>query len=186
MENIPRKMTINERVVAEVRLGKSQAAKLVQGFVGSGLVAEHDVAIVDAMSVQLVALGGDFDIHTTSPQEQLVRRDMLEGTEFARFGTQEFGQWIFFVTPKTKGAHKLALRISANVNGHGHATLPDRVIPIDVVVSYSKWSAELAWRMAKLAGTGSVTGLFGALVGGFTGKYWWPPVEAWMKARGWM
>ena len=74
---------------------------------------------------------------------------------------------------------------------HPDATLlthlvDSRVIPIDVVVSYSKWSAELAWRMAKLAGTGSVTGLFGALVGGFTGKYWWPPVEAWMKARGWM
>lgn len=186
VENVPRQMIVNERSVVEVRLGTAKARDIASGFVGSAELQEHIIDIVETMSVQLIAHDGEFQIESTSPGEQLVMRDRLKGTPYEHLGMTAFGQWIFYVTPRERGRHKLALRISADIAGQGHATLPDKIIPIDVKVSYAKEGAAFGWRAIKLAFTGSMTGLFGALVGGFTSKYWWPPLEAWMQARGWL
>ncbi len=186
IENIPRQMTVAQKTTVEVRLGNPNAMGIGHGFAGPGELEEHLVNIVETMAVQLVADRDTFEIESTSPREQVIKRGRFKGTPYEHLGLAEFGQWIFYVTPKERGTHKLALRISAEIGGHGHATLPDRLIPVDVIVDYKKEGVALGTHAAKLAFTGSVTGLFGAIVGGVTSKYWWPPLEAWMRSMGWL
>ncbi len=146
VERIPRMMRVGKREQIEVRLGADGTPKLAMGLVGSGELVEHDLPIVETMAVDLYSPDDCFLIEPKSDREQLIKKDALRGTPLAAL-TDDYGRWMWSVTPQKVGKKKLALRVSARVldsNGWPtpHTLVPDRDIEIDVKVNKSA----LAWK----------------------------------------
>lgn len=182
VEKIPRKMVVGVREPVEVRLGR-QAENIGHGLVGSGTLTEHTVDIVETMAVELLAPDGAFTIEGASPTIQLVKRDVLSGTGYERFA-DEWGKWIWYVTPRERGSHPLSIRVSASVLDSRRvptsATLPDKNIEIAVAISVAKTTGAIIGKGARLAAGAVVTGI----VGGFTKDYWWPLLRAVLDGLG--
>lgn len=184
VEKIPRRMQVGVREPVEIRLGTPEAQNLRNSLLGAGSVAEHDVDIVETMSVELFSPDGAFKVEGASPIVQLVRRDVLKGTPFAKFAA-DFGQWIWYVTPQERGKHPLSIRVSASVldskGAQANAALPDRMFEIEVSVSLALASSSISKKIATLVASGSVTGIAGAFVGALTKDFWWPMVAPFFK-----
>src|SRR5262249_58242561 len=87
---IPRRMWVNHPETVEVRLGRTQAKGLTQGFAGRGEVTTEDIPIVETMSVSLMCEPGAFNIVARSEKDQLVKPDLVLGTPFH---SDDFGRW---------------------------------------------------------------------------------------------
>jgi hypothetical protein len=191
VEKIPREMIVGVREAVEIRLGpiEIELPTMGQGLVGRGTLTEHPLDIVETMSVELLAPGGTFEIESASPTMQLVKRGILADTPYAEFAN-EWGKWIWYVTPKERGTQPLAIRISASVlDSRGvptNATLPDKQIEISVAVNIAQSASSLALQTGKLAAGAIVTGVVGGLVGAATRDYWWPIVRLSLQQLGWI
>lgn len=178
IEKISRTMKLNVRQSIEIRLGSKNVPTeaMAQALTGSSSLSEHDIDIVEAMSVEVFSPDGAFDIEPASPKRQLVKRTLLTGTRYERF-TNEWGRWIWYVTPTKRGKHSLCIRVSASVfDGRGvlvDTMLPDKEIPVAIAISLIRSTKSLAQKAFGLTGGAVLTGL----VGGMTRDLWWPHVR---------
>jgi tetratricopeptide (TPR) repeat protein len=104
---IPSRMWVNLPETVEVRLGRKQARGIAEGFGGRGEVKTEDIPIVETMSVSLLCEPGAFDIEPRSEKDQLVKPDLVLGTAFH---SDDFGRWVWIVTPRQRGEHTLLVR----------------------------------------------------------------------------
>ena len=146
VEKIPRIMRVEKREQIEVRLGTEETPRLAFGLVGSGELVEHDLPVVETMAVDLYSPDDSFKVEAKSDREQLIKKDALRGTPLAKL-SDDYGRWMWNVTPQRIGKKQLCIRVSARVlDSHGHPTphtlVPDKEIEIDVKVNKSA----LAWR----------------------------------------
>jgi hypothetical protein len=171
---IPRRMWVNVPETVEVRLGRTQARGLTQGIGGRGEVRTEDIPIVETMSVSLVCGPGAFDIEARSEKDQLVKPDLVLGTAFH---SDDFGRWVWIVTPRQRGEHTLFVKVSAAIRDSrglpSTSSLPDRTFAVIVRVQLLRAAASALVRVApKLAWVVVTT-----LVGIFTKDYWWPAIR---------
>ena len=171
---IPKRMWLQLQETVEVRLGRSQARGLTQGFGGRGEVRTEDIPIVETMSVSLACEPGAFDVVPRSEKDQLVKPDLVLGTPFH---SNDFGRWVWLVTPRQKGEHTLLVKISAAMrDSRGLPTtssLPDKTFAVTVRVQLLRAAAGALARAAPGLAWAVVT----ALVGVFTKDYWWPAIR---------
>ena len=132
---IPQRMWVDFPETVEVRLGRTQARGLTQGFGGRGEVKTEDIPIVETMSVTLLCEPGAFDIEARSERDQLVKPDLVLGTAFH---SDDFGRWVWLVTPRRRGEHTLLVKVSAAIrDSRGLPTtssLPDKTFAVSVRV----------------------------------------------------
>ncbi len=126
---------------------------------------------------------GAFDIVARSEKDQLVKPDLVLGTPFH---SNDFGRWVWLVTPRRTGEHTLLVKVSAAIrDSRGLPTtssLPDKTFAVSVrvqivraVVSAITGAApELAWV--------AITTVVGSIVGILTKDYWWPAIR---RLLGW-
>lgn len=163
---------VEERV--QVQLGRTEAQGIMMGFMGRGEVKSEELPIVETMSVSLLCERGAFQILSMSPADQLVKPDLLKGTPFH---IDDFGKWVWLVTPKERGAHKLFVKVAAALkDSRGLPTtssLPDKIFEVRVRVQVMRSILNAFW--------GAVPSLLWVivttLVGIFTKDYWWPFVR---------
>jgi len=171
---IPRRMWVNLPETVEVRLGRTQARGLTHGFGGRGEVKTEDIPIVETMSVSLVCEAGAFDIESRSEKDQLVKPDLVLGTAFH---SDDFGRWVWLVTPRQRGEHTLLVKVSAAIrDSRGLPTtssLPDKTFAVSVRVQIMRAAGLALLRAAPRLAWVVVT----TLVGIFTKDYWWPAIR---------
>ncbi len=191
VERIPREMKVDKRERVEVRLGPAdvKAATMALGLIGIGSLEEHFVELVETMTVSLVSPSGAFEIEAESRPTQIVDHGAVKERHRAIVSDQ-WGKWIWSVTPKQTGEYYLLLNIAASVlDSRGipaDEVLPEKRIEIRVSVDLSQRAKGWAVSGGKLAGGGVVTGAIGGLAGGVTRDYWWPYVEAALRKIGWL
>jgi hypothetical protein len=171
---IPQRMWVDIPETVEVRLGRTQAQGLTQGFGGRGEVKTEDIPIVETMSVALQCEPGAFDVVARSEKDQLVKPDLVLGTAFH---SDDFGRWVWLVTPRRAGEHTLLVKVSAAIrDSRGLPTtssLPDKTFAVTVRVQIVRAMASAIVRAApKLAWVVATT-----LVGILTKDYWWPALR---------
>jgi hypothetical protein len=171
---IPQRMWVDIPETVEVRLGRTQAQGLTQGFGGRGEVKTEDIPIVETMSVALQCEPGAFDVVARSEKDQLVKPDLVLGTAFH---SDDFGRWLWLVTPRRAGEHTLLVKVSAAIrDSRGLPTtssLPDKTFAVSVRVQIVRAMASAIVRAApKLAWVVATT-----LVGILTKDYWWPALR---------
>ena len=176
VETIPRKMPLGDRQLVEAHLGRD-TPELKMGFAGSGVIASHDLPIVETMAVDLISDDSTFKIEALGERVQLVKKDAVPRN---LIGAADHGQWQWYVTPLKSGTRMLALRVSAKLRDSqgieaAHTLVPDRTIEISVTVNRFKW----IWPFFKWAGiaiaTGIVTGIASGIIRDDTV---WPVVRA--------
>jgi Tetratricopeptide repeat len=171
---IPRRMWINQPETVEVRLGRTQARGLTKGFAGRGEVKTEDIPIVETMSVSLMCEPGAFDIVARSEKEQLVKPDLVLGTPFH---SDDFGRWVWLVTPLKTGEHTLLVKVSAAIRDSrglpATSSLPDKSFAVSVRVQLVRAAASVLVRAAPRLAWVVVT----TLIGIFTKDYWWPAIR---------
>jgi hypothetical protein len=180
---IPQRMWVNEPETVEVRLGRTQAQGLAQGFGGRGEVRTEDIPIVETMSVTLLCAPGAFDIEARSEKDQLVKPDLVLGTAFH---SNDFGRWVWIVTPRRKGEHTLLVKVSAAIrDSRGLPTtssLPDRTFAVSVRVQILRsLLSALGSAVPRLVWV-ALTTVVGSIVGILTKDYWWPAIR---RLLGW-
>lgn len=180
---IPDKMWLGVEEVVEVRLGRAAATGLATGLLGSGKLTSEELPIVESMSVVLQAAPGAFEIEARAPDQQLVKRDVLAGTGLEG---NDFGRWIWHVTPRKLGAQQLVVQVSATVRDSrgvpASVALPDKSFPVAVAVSVRSSAS----RFVKWAVPGLTLAVLTGIVGGFTRDYWWPALSELLKSWGWL
>jgi hypothetical protein len=179
---IPAGMWLGIQETVEVRLGQQLAAEIMEGFSGRGDIRSEDIPIVETMSVSLMCAPGAFDIESRSQEVQLVNPALVKGTAFHQ---DDFGKWVWLVTPRQRGAQKLSVKVSAAIkDSRGVPTtssLPDKVISVDVRVHLG----HAATGTARYLAPRFISAVATALVGVLTKDYWWPYVRdvAWPAVR---
>lgn len=98
VEKFPRNMTVGRREQLEARLGIELTPHLVMGLYGSGPIQLHDLPAVETMALDLYSPDAAFSIEACSAREQLITKDILQGTPLAD-GSQPYGRWLWNVTP---------------------------------------------------------------------------------------
>jgi len=177
---IPKRMWLGVRETVEVRLGRPEAEAIMQFFGGRGEIRTGDMPIVETMSVSLLCGPGAFDIEARSDKEQLVKHDLVKGTPLQG---DDFGKWVWFVTPRERGKQTLLVKVSAAIrDSRGLPTtksLPDKVIAVTVRVHFVQATVGAVRHVAPGLAWAVVT----ALVGVLTKDYWWPAVrDTWWPA----
>jgi hypothetical protein len=171
---IPRRMWVNLPETLEVRLGRKQVQGLTEGFGGRGEVKTADIPIVETMSVSLMCEPGAFDIEQRSEKDQLVKPDLVLGTAFH---SDDFGRWVWLVTPRQRGEHTLLVKVSAAIrDSRGLPTtssLPDKTFAVSVRVQIMRAAGLALLRAAPRLAWVVVT----TLIGIFTKDYWWPAIR---------
>jgi hypothetical protein len=171
---IPKRMWLDIQETVEVRLGRTQAQGLTQGFAGRGDVRTEDIPIVETMSVSLACEPGAFDIVPRSEKDQLVKPDLVLGTPFH---SDDFGRWVWLVTPRQRGEHTLLVKVAAAIRDSrglpATSSLPDKTFAVSVRVQLFRAAAGALLRAAPGLAWAVVT----ALVGVFTKDYWWPAIR---------
>ncbi len=171
---IAQRMWVNVPETVEVRLGRTQAQGLTQGFGGPGEVRTEDIPIVETMSVTLLCEPGAFDIEARSEKDQLVKPDLVLGTAFH---SNDFGRWVWLVTPRRTGQQTLLVKVSAAIrDSRGLPTtssLPDRTIAVSVRVQLMRTVVSALARAAPKLAWVVVTTIVGIL----TKDYWWPAIR---------
>lgn len=171
---IPDHMWRGVEETVQVQLGTAEAQGVMTGFMGRGEVKAEDVPIVETMSVSLLCERNAFQIVHMCPRDQLVKPDMLKGTPFHK---DDFGKWVWLVTPKKRGAHKLLVKVAASLKDSrglpATSSLPDKIFEVTVRVQVMRSIANALWRAVPSLLWVIVT----TLVGIFTKDYWWPFVR---------
>lgn len=183
VHKIPAKMWLAQQEVVEVRLGRAAAAELSKGLAGRGDLTVEDLPIVETMSVSLYGEPGAFAIDRQSETSQLVMSDLLKGTPLE---TQDFGRWVWLVTPKKTGTHQLYVKVSAALkDSRGVATttkLPDK----EFKVSVSVHTGNAIGAVLKRAVPALALAALGGLIAAFSRDVWWPKLYAVLKNAGWL
>ena len=171
---IPGRMWLDVQETVEVRLGRKEARGLTQGFGGRGDVRTEDIPIVETMSVSLMCETGAIDIVPRSEKDQLVKPDLVLGTPLH---SADFGRWVWLVTPRQRGDHKLLVKVSAAIrDSRGLPTtssLPDKTFAVTVRVQIVRMAVSALLRAAP----GLAWAVATTLVGIFTKDYWWPAIR---------
>jgi hypothetical protein len=180
---IPQRMWVNIPETVEVRLGRTQAKGLTRGFGGRGEVRTEDIPIVETMSVTLLCEPGAFDIQARSEKDQLVKPDLVLGTAFH---SDDFGRWVWLVTPRRRGEHTLLVKVSAAIRDSrglpATSSLPDKTFAVSVRVQLLRaLVSAIVGAVPKLAWV-AITTVVGSIVGILTKDYWWPAIR---RLLGW-
>jgi hypothetical protein len=164
VESIPRAMSACKASKAEVRITRAQMNEISNEFDNLSSSHVHELAVTEAMTVQLRAPGGSFHIENLSPQTQWIDRNQRHVDD------ADFGVWRWNVTPTKSGKARLQLVISARTvddDGTIHiADIPDKIINIAVRRDHG--------RLMKKAGIISLVALTGLVLGKFgeTAFHW--------------
>lgn len=150
VENIPRKMKAGVSQIVEVRIARANVKALAQGLQGGGAAYRHEAIITKAMSVKLRAPDGGFWVEAASPETQWIENVLGVMTD-------DFASWRWTVTPKSSGAKKLQLVVSARTVGSdglaAETALPDQLFDVYVGVNYGRSSKRVAgWLAAAIFG----------------------------------
>jgi hypothetical protein len=180
---IPQRMWVDVPETVEVRLGRIGARGLTQGLGGRGEVKTEDIPIVETMSVTLLCEPGAFDIQARSEKDQLVKPDLVLGTAFH---SDDFGRWVWLVTPRRRGEHTLLVKVSAAIrDSRGLPTtssLPDMTFAVSVRVQVlRRVFASIGGAVPGLVWL-VVTTVVGSIAGILTKDYWWPAIR---RVLGW-
>ena len=136
IESIPRKMKINKPNRAEVRITRAQLDEINSEFEDLSANHIHELAVTEAMTVQLRAPGSGFHIENLSPQTQWIDRNQRH------INDADFGIWRWNVTPIKAGKSRLQLVISARTvddEGNIHiADIPDKIIELAIAGDHGK------------------------------------------------
>ncbi len=162
VENIPRRMKVNLPCRAQVRITRAHMDEINSEFADLSSSHIHELAVTEAMTVQLRAPGGGFHIENLSPQTQWIDRNQRH------IDDADFGAWKWNVTPTKSGKSRLQLVISARTvddEGNIHiADIPDKIIELGIARDHRT--------IAKRAAIVSVVGLAGLLVGKYGETVW--------------
>ncbi len=162
VENIPRRMKVNLPCRAQVRITRAHMDEINSEFADLSSSHIHELAVTEAMTVQLRAPGGGFHIENLSPQTQWIDRNQRH------IDDADFGAWKWNVTPTKSGKSRLQLVISARTvddEGNIHiADIPDKIIELAIARDHRT--------IAKRAAIVSVVGLAGLLVGKYGETAW--------------
>ncbi len=143
IEAVPRKMKMNKPSRAEVRITREQLDEINSEFEDLSSSHIHDLAVTEAMTVQLRAPGSGFHIENLSPQTQWIDRNQRH------INDADFGVWRWNVTPIKSGKSRLQLVISARTvddDGNIHiADIPDKIIELSIAKDYGKGLGKLAF-----------------------------------------
>jgi len=173
---IPSTMRVGATEVVEVRLGRAHQ-DIAIGLLGSGNLTSEELPIIETMTVDLYGSPDAFRIVRQSRATQLVNSSLIWNTPF---DDQRFGRWLWHVTPKKSGTHKLVVKVSADMSdSRGVATTEpygDRTFSVKVRVNLGQASV----RVLKWTTAGAVSGLAGA----YTHEVWWPKLRALLAAAG--
>lgn len=182
VHKIPAKMWVGEQETVEVRLGRLATPDLSKGLEGRGSLTTEDIPIVETMSVSLYGGSGAFTIERQSETSQLVMSNVIKGTPLE---TEDFGRWVWLVTPRKTGTHQLFVKVSAALkDSRGVPTttkLPDKEFKVAVSIHTGKTTVAVIKRSLP---TLILAGL-GGLVAAFTRDVWWPKLYALLKGLGW-
>lgn len=174
VHQIPEAMCKGVRETVEVRLGAADQDQLAAGLAGRGALVTEELKLVETMTVQLLGASDAFLIAAQSPPTQDV-----SGRASRRVGLvgQEFGRWVWDVTPLKAGTHELVVKVTAHFpDTRGiptAASLPDKLFKLNVAVNFAKTS----WTWLKWLGGVAVTAMLGAALK----DYWWPIVKDWLE-----
>jgi hypothetical protein len=142
---------------AEVRITRAQMDEISNEFDNLSSSHVHELAVTEAMTVQLRAPGGSFHIENLSPQTQWIDRNQRHVDD------SDFGIWRWNVIPTKSGQARLQLVISARTvddDGTIHiADIPDKIINISVHRDHA--------RLLKKAGVIGFVALAGTILGKF-------------------
>ncbi|MCP4934018.1 MAG: hypothetical protein GY927_07380 [bacterium] len=142
VEAVPRKMKMNKPSRAEVRITRDQLDEINSEFEDLSSSHIHELAVTEAMTVQLRAPGSGFHIENLSPQTQWIDRNQRH------INDADFGVWRWNVTPIKSGKARLQLVISARTvddDGNIHiADIPDKIIELSIAKDYGNGLRKLA------------------------------------------
>ena len=143
VEAVPRKMKMNMPSRAEVRITREQLDEINSEFEELSSSHIHELAVTEAMTVQLRAPGSGFHIENLSPQTQWIDRNQRH------INDADFGVWRWNVTPVKSGKARLQLVISARTvddDGNIHiADIPDKIIELSIAKDYGNGLKKLAF-----------------------------------------
>ena len=143
IEAVPRKMKMNKPSRAEVRITREQLDEINSEFEDLSSSHIHDLAVTEAMTVQLRAPGSGFHIENLSPQTQWIDRNQRH------INDADFGVWRWNVTPVKSGKARLQLVISARTvddDGNIHiADIPDKIIELSIAKDYGNGLKKIAF-----------------------------------------
>ena len=183
VHKIPPKMWLGQQEIVEVRLGRLAAPDLSKGLEGRGTLTTEEIPIVETMSVSLYGGPGAFTIERQSETSQLVMSDLVKGTPLE---TQDFGRWVWLVTPRKTGTYQLYVKVSAALkDSRGVPTttkLPDKEFKVSVSVHAGNATIAVVKRTLPaliLAG-------LGGLVAAFSRDVWWPKLHLILQGLGWL
>ena len=176
-------MWVGQQEIVEVRLGRLAAPDLSKGLEGRGTLATEDIPIVETMSVSLYGGPGAFTIERQSETSQLIMSDLVKGTLLE---TQDFGRWVWLVTPRKTGTHQLYVKVSAALkDSRGVPTttkLPDK--EFNVSVSVHAGDATIA--VVKRTLPALILAGLGGLVAAVSRDVWWPQLHVILQGLGWL
>jgi hypothetical protein len=93
------------------------------------------------------------------------------------FHSDDFGRWVWLVTPRQRGEHTLLVKVSAAIrDSRGLPTtssLPDKTFAVSVRVQIMRAAGLALLRAAPRLAWVVVT----TLIGIFTKDYWWPAIR---------
>lgn len=176
LHRIPDTMRKGVREIVEVRLGAAEQAHLPDGLAGRGQIVDERLRLVETMTVELLGAADAFLIEPQSPPTQDISD---QGSHVIGIVSQDFGRWVWHVTPRKAGTHELTVKAVAHYpDSRGVPTakaLPDKLFTLTVVVNYAQSSLGLLSRGGKLLIAGALTTLGGYL----TKDLWGPLFSAW-------
>ena len=162
VEKIPRHMKVNRPSRAEVRITRAQMDEINGEFESFSSSHIHELAVTEAMTVQLRAPGSGFHIENLSPQTQWIDRNQRHVND------ADFGAWRWNVTPTRSGKARLQLVISARTvdeEGNIHiADIPDKIIELTIARDHGK--------MVRNTGIASLVALAGLILGRYGESFW--------------
>lgn len=170
---IPPKMRLRDASTAEVRIGTEAMRGLMSNFASNTPLEEEDIRIVQKMAVRLHGEPGAFDIVEQSERMQLVGPAPSAGGEYQ---AQQFGRWLFEVTPKKLGRRTIYVTVSGEVTGESGIALralPPRTFEIRVQIGAKSLFTGAALQVWALIGL-----LFASIIGAATQDIWWPQIRA--------
>ena len=183
VHRIPAKMWLGQQEIVEVRLGRAATADVAKGLAGRGALTVEDVPIVETMSVSLYGAPGAFTIERQSETSQLVMSDLVKGTPLE---SEDFGRWVWLVTPRKTGTQQLYVKVSAALkDSRGVPTtakLPDKEFRVSVAVHTGRATIAVVKRTLPAL----LLAALGGLVAAFSRDVWWPKLYATLRGLGWL
>lgn len=183
VHKIPERMWLGVPETLEVRLGRLEARDLAEGLAGRGGLTEQDIPIVETMSVSLYCKDRAFSIESQSDLTQLVMNDLTRGTALEG---EDFGRWVWLVTPQTIGEQPLFVKVTAALKDRrGVPTtsrLPDREFKVRVSVHAAKSTASILGRVMPRLLIAAAAGIVAAI----SRDIWWPKLHALLVGVGWL